>query len=183
MKITPKTSRLELAAIITEALGQKGIDAVLVGGAVVSIYTQNEYESTDLDFISSAEHKKVAEVMRNLGFTVEGKNFLHKSTELSVEFPSGPLGLGDRVPVKPEGSIKVGKVKVTLLSPTQSVMDRLTWFYHNNDRQCLDQAVMITIKQPVKISTLKKWSLEEKSLDKFEIFLKALKAKKTKSSK
>ena len=178
MKISSKVSRLELAAIITEALDKKDIKATLVGGAVVSIYTENEYESKDLDFISPAEHKKIIAVMTELGFSRVGKNFFHEETELSVEFPSGPIGIGDRVPIIPEGKIKVGTTTVILLSPTQSVMDRLAWFYFNNDRQCLDQAVMIAKKQPVKVMEVKKWSQEEKMEDKFEIFLAALKNKK-----
>lgn len=178
MKIGQKTSRLELAAIVTAGLEKKDIKAVLVGGAVVSIYTENEYESKDLDFISAAEHKKIIAVMEDLGFSREGKNFYHRNTKLSVEFPSGPIGIGDRIPIKPEGKIKVGDTTVVMLSPTQSVMDRLAWFYFNNDRQCLDQAIMITKKQPVKIMEVKKWSIEEKMEEKFEIFLAALKSKK-----
>ncbi len=177
MKITAKSTRLELAAIITQALEKSGIQAVLVGGAVVSIYTENEYESKDLDFISLSDHKKITKVMEELGFEREGKNFFHPLTELSVEFPSGPIGIGDRVPIKPEGKVKVGKIYVTLLSPTQSVMDRLAWFYFNNDRQCLDQAVLVAIKQSIKINEVKEWSREEKMENKFEIFLRTLKSK------
>lgn len=178
MKITAKTTRLQLAAIITDALSKKGIQAALVGGAVVSIYTENEYESKDLDFISPADHRKLTKVMEELGFRKEGRNFFHDSTELSVEFPTGPIGIGDRVPVKPEGKIKVGKTNVILLSPTQSVMDRLAWFYFNNDRQCLDQAAMIALKHPVKLSEIKKWSIEEDCEKKFEVFLNVMKSRK-----
>jgi hypothetical protein len=35
------------------------MSAVLVGGAVVSIYTNNKYESYDLDFISPDDHVKI----------------------------------------------------------------------------------------------------------------------------
>ncbi len=175
--INAKTTRLQLAAEITKALEENGIRAVLVGGAVVSIYTDNEYESKDLDFISPAEHKKIMQVMKTIGFESEGKNFYHPNTKLSVEFPSGPIGIGDRVPVKPEGKIKVGKTTVILFSPTQSTMDRLAWFYFNNDRQCLDQAVMIALKQPVDIKEIKRWSLEEGMESRFEVFMNTYKTK------
>lgn len=178
MKISAKTSRLQLAAIVTAALAKNDIQTVLVGGAVVSIYTDNEYESRDLDFISPADHKKIVKAMEELGFERQGKNFIHPETELSVEFPTGPIGIGDRVPVIPEGKIKVGQVDVILLSPTQSTMDRLAWFYFNNDRQCLDQAVMIALKQPVSLKEIQKWSVEEKQQDKFEVFLKTLTARR-----
>jgi hypothetical protein len=40
-KITPKTSIENLAALVSQALIDAGIDAVLTGGAAVSIYTRN----------------------------------------------------------------------------------------------------------------------------------------------
>lgn len=178
MKITPQTTRLELAALITRTLKDEGISAVLVGGAVVSIYTENEYESRDLDFISPMNHQKITEAMKKLGFKPKGKNFLHENTELSVEFPSGPIGIGDRVPIIPEGKIRVGQTDVILLSPTQSVMDRLAWFFFNNDRQCLDQAVMIALRHPIKLADVKVWSEEEKCEDKYKVFLSTLQKRK-----
>lgn len=104
-----------------------------------------------------------------------GKNFSHKNTAFTVEFPIGPLGIGDNVPIKPEGEIETKYGKVILLSPTQCVMDRLAWFYHNKDRQCLDQAVMVASTQSVNLSKIEKWSKTEDASDKFKIFLQLLK--------
>ena len=42
-KINSKTTREELAAIIVKEFESRGMSAVLVGGAVVSIYTKNKY--------------------------------------------------------------------------------------------------------------------------------------------
>lgn len=49
-KITSKTTLKELAFIVGKVLKDCSIDAVLVGGAVVSIYSDNKYESSDLRF-------------------------------------------------------------------------------------------------------------------------------------
>ena len=51
--IRGQTTLRELAALISQALERAGITAALSGGAAVSLYTQNEYESYDLDFVSS----------------------------------------------------------------------------------------------------------------------------------
>jgi hypothetical protein len=99
-RVSPKTTRLELAALITRALNKDGLTAVLVGGAVVSIYTDNKYESYDLDFISPDDHSKIATTMKALGFRQVGKNFEHPDTDLFVEFPAGPIAIGKEVPVK-----------------------------------------------------------------------------------
>ena len=47
-KIVAQTTREQLAAIVVSKLEEKGISAFLVGGSVVSIYTDNEYASKDL---------------------------------------------------------------------------------------------------------------------------------------
>lgn len=39
-----------LACFVYELLKKNGIDVVLVGGACVSIYSHNRYQSYDLDF-------------------------------------------------------------------------------------------------------------------------------------
>ncbi len=56
----------ELAAFVCTHLKDNGIDVVLSGGACVSIYTKNRYQSYDLDFIEnvSASRKKIKEVLR-----------------------------------------------------------------------------------------------------------------------
>lgn len=57
-------------------------------------------------------------------------------------------------------------------------MDRLAAYYHWNDLQCLEQAIWIAEKQPVKINIIKEWSKREGAEDKFNIFLEHLKPKR-----
>ena len=45
-------STLETAAVICSHLSQNGIDATLVGGTCVSIYSDNKYVSGDMDFVT-----------------------------------------------------------------------------------------------------------------------------------
>lgn len=58
-------------------------------------------------------------------------------------------------------------------------MDRLAWFYFNNDRQCLDQAIWVAQSQNVNLDRVRQWSKRERAEEKFEIFLSRLKATKT----
>ncbi len=48
-EIDDSLSVAEVAAVVSEALEAAGLDAVLSGGSVVTIYSENEYESFDLD--------------------------------------------------------------------------------------------------------------------------------------
>lgn len=49
----------DLAGLIYETLKKEGIEVVLVGGACVSIYSQNRYQSFDLDFVTYEELQSV----------------------------------------------------------------------------------------------------------------------------
>ena len=67
-EISSSTTLHELAAIISQALEAEGILATLSGGAAVSLYTNNRYQSKDLDFVSSASTGRLAKAVKTLGF-------------------------------------------------------------------------------------------------------------------
>lgn len=175
MKIDRKLSLGELAALVATELRKVEIDTVLTGGAVVSIYTENKYQSADLDYISPNDHKEIEKALAGLGFKKVGRSFTHPETDFYVEFPKGPLAIGGEV-IIPEGEVMIGGNKLVLLSPTQSVMDRLAAFYHWNDRQSLDQALWIAEKHPVNIEKIRLWSQSEGELKRFNEFLSIFKS-------
>lgn len=174
MKISRKMTIGEFAAFIASYLQSKNISTVLTGGAVVSIYTENKYMSYDADFISQQDQKTISKAMQELGFKKHGKEFRHNKTDFFVEFPSGPLAIGDQL-VQAEAVLEFKGHKLKLLSPTQSVMDRLAAYFHWNDLQCLDQAVWIAEKQPVQIYKVKEWAKREGEEEKFNNFVTQLK--------
>ena len=54
-KITLK----DFAGYISEELRKRGIETILVGGACVTIYSNNRYQSYDLDYITYEDMRKV----------------------------------------------------------------------------------------------------------------------------
>jgi hypothetical protein len=60
------------------------------------------------------------------------------------------------------------------LSPTDCIKDRLSAFYHWNDRQGLDQAIAVAKRQKFSLPEIEKWSALEGHSDKFLIFKKSL---------
>jgi len=141
-----KMSRAELGAYVQEKLRTKGIDVVLSGGACVSIYSNGKYVSMDLDMIHESflapKRRIICEAMNELGFTEEGRYFIHTDTDLFVEFPKGPLSVGEE-PVKEIHDHHEVTGILRILSPTDCIKDRLTWFYHDNDYQCLEQCLVL----------------------------------------
>lgn len=179
-KITVKTGLAELGSIVSEALRERGIDAFLSGGAVVSIYTKNKYQSFDLDFVSMADRSKIKQVMIELGFSPDkGRMFVHPHSEFTVEFPGSALRVGEAL-ITEFNELKTRSGVLKLLTPTDCVKDRLAAFYHWNDRQGLDQAVWVTLAQPVKISEIKQWSQGEGKAEAFATFIAAVKREKKK---
>ena len=180
MEITKDTPIEQIAALVCEALKKFDIDSVLVGGAVVSIYTLNEYQSYDLDFVIPGLAKDVSQAMKSLGFKKEKtRHWVHPKSPFFVEFPGSILSIGESLDVDcREFKTLAGKVK--LLSPTSCTMDRLAGYYHWNDPQSLDQAVMIAIKYPVDLKKIKKWSQKEGAINMFKDFESALEKAKQK---
>ncbi|MEN0057716.1 MAG: nucleotidyltransferase [Bdellovibrio sp.] len=100
MKITKSMNRKQFVAAVVQQLEKHGISCVLVGGACVSIYTEERHASRDLDFISPYSHEAIAKALSEIGFEREGRYFHHSNSELYVEFPSGPVAIGEQIPVK-----------------------------------------------------------------------------------
>jgi hypothetical protein len=177
-EITGSTTIEQLAAIVCDALSKSGIDAILVGGAVVSIYSKNEYLSFDLDFITHAYKKDINVAMQSIGFIPVGRHYTHPKTKLFVEFPSPPLAIGDeRIESWATRRTKLGTI--FLLAPTECVMDRLAAYFHWNDKQGLDQALVVASQNPVNLRRIKKWSIKESRGDEYSEFERLLKKKRS----
>jgi len=171
MKIKGATLK-ELAFIISDYLGKNGVEVVLSGGACVSLYTQNKYMSYDLDFvlISSEAHKKTRDLLITIGFIENGRYFRHPDTEYFLDFLPSPLSVGEE-PVKEINKIKRGKRILSLLSPTDCIKDRLAAYFYWDDRQSLEQAILVLKDQPADLAEVERWSKKEGNEDKFMLFL------------
>jgi hypothetical protein len=178
----------ELAQYTYAGLKQAGIEVTLSGGACVSIYTRNAYQSYDLDFIRQLHDgiEKVAQAMHNLGFTRHGRHFEHPGSEFFVEFPPPPLSVGNEPPgALVENILKttLGKLPVKMLSPTDCVKDRLCGYFYWNDLQSLEQACMVARDNPVDTKELKRWALQERMPERYAVFEEKLPKKKIKKGR
>ena len=115
----------ELAAIISSHLRKKGIEAILVRGACVSLYSDNSYVSYDIDMITSSSMKKIIPVLKELGFqNTGGRLFENPQCRFLIDFPAPPVSIGDE-PILKFNSLKTQYGLIRLLTPTDCVKDRL----------------------------------------------------------
>lgn len=166
--ITSETTLIELATIVSEALEAAGIVATLSGGSAVSIYTDNRYESEDLDFVTSALLEELKPVLEPLGFVHKGSPrlsaFEHPAARWYLEFPPAPLGFGgtyidaSSCPVlsTPQGNLRI-------ITPTHSVMDRLIAAASWRDAQALEQAILVATEtaESIEWNELDAWVVAE----------------------
>ena len=126
----------ETASIVYEILKAKGIEVVLTGGSCMEIYTHSNYSSYDLDFVAnpSIKSEQVKNAMINAGFEkTKDRYFKHPDNDYYVEFPTGPVSLGNEEP-KVHNDLKTLVGTLKLLTPTNCVKDRLcAYLYHNGE--------------------------------------------------
>ena len=175
MKKINKMDMKELAAYVATHLRRSGIDIVLTGGACVSIYSQNIYVSNDLDFIvqNFIKRSEMIESLAQIGFFEENRYFKHIDTPIIIEFPPGPLSIGSE-PITNIITIHTDCGDLRIISPTESVKDRLAAFYFWNDLQCLEQALLIAQSNKIDMKEIKRWSKKEGEEKEFKIFLEKL---------
>jgi len=161
----------ELAGLVCQTLHDAGITVTLTGGACVAIWSLGQYVSHDLDFVEEGPvpPRKLRDTLGQLGFEKNGRHFVHPETAFFVEFPTGPLTVGDqRVEAVRERSTPAGKLR--LLSPTDCVKDRLAAYFHWNDGQSLEQALLVGWAQRIDLDEVRRWARSERSEKKFRIF-------------
>ncbi len=162
MKPVEEMSVGELAAFIATHLRSTGIDVILSGGSCVTIYSHDRYVSSDLDFVHTwyASEREVREAMLSIGFREKGGVFRHPESGFLIDIRPPPPAIGDeRIERFAEITFSTGTLR--LLTPTDCVKDRLTWFYHDGDRQALAQARLVARTKDVDLGEIERWSERE----------------------
>lgn len=166
--ITSDTTLAELAALVSGALEKAGIVATLSGGAAVSLYSNNRYQSSDLDFVTAALRDEIAQALAPLGFVHTGKPrlsvFEHPDTDWYLEFPAAPLSFGSTY-IDPAqcARLQTPAGEIRIITPTHSVMDRLSAAAFWPDPQALEQAKLVATDQEDRIDweQIDRWVLTE----------------------
>jgi hypothetical protein len=174
-----KLSRLtteRLAAVVGDTLERRGFTAVLTGGACVMIYAEGKYVSSDLDFVLAPQDRlgEVEEALAELGFRAAGRVYVHPELEMAVDVGNRwPVAVGQQILEPPPRRAVSGRY-LRMLSATDCVKDRLAAFYYWEDRQALEQAILVCLAQRVSTREVGRWSRAEGQASGFAEFRREL---------
>ncbi len=160
--ISAESSLEDVCYAVSTALEVAGIEAVLTGGSAVTVYVPASYQSLDADFVLTfaGDHKKTDRVLRSLGFRRSGRLFVHGSNRYTVEFPSGPLAVGDDL-LEEHAMLRRDGESLRILTPTDCVRDRLASAYYWQDSSALQAAVSVARVHAVDIRKIETWTEHE----------------------
>jgi len=164
-----------VAIAVGDSLRRAGIRAVLTGGACAHLYSGGAYASLDADFVLSGtiSQEDLDRAMNAVGYHREDDRYVHRSVAFFVEFPRGPLGIGQDLQIRPVWRAR-GGAKTLSLSGTDACRDRLAAFYHWGDRQALAAAVAIAARSKVRLTKIRVWSDAEGHGARYAVFLSEL---------
>jgi len=108
------------------------------------------------------------------GFRRLGRSFHHDECPYLIDFVNPTITVGSES-VHQFKKLQTASGSLVLLIPTDCVKDRLSAFFHWNDRQSLDQAILAAKSHRIDKEDLKKWAKTKGFSEKLNQFLELLK--------
>ncbi|MET0403791.1 MAG: hypothetical protein ABW123_15380 [Cystobacter sp.] len=112
-----------------------------------------------------------------LGFSRKGDFYRHPRSQFLLEFPNGPLAVGDDL-IHVWSTVRRGDEVLYVLSPTDSCRDRLASYLFWNDFSGLEQALAVRQAQAagVDLNMIEDWCRREGQIQKFGLFASRIRA-------
>lgn len=155
---------------VCTALDSVGTRAVLTGGSAATVYAPHVYQSFDADFVVTLGNTSDAgKALARIGFRQKGRVYRRRGTKYTLEFPPGPLAVGNDY-ITDYATIRRDKELLHVLHPTDCARDRLVWFYHYRDFSALAAAIGVAESHSIDMDAICEWSKREGALEKFQFF-------------
>lgn len=175
--ITATSTLADVAFAVCTALERAGFVVVLTGGSAATFYAPDAYQSKDLDFVIALRGSAGEQALKAIGFERKGDYYLHSASPFLLEFPPGPLAIGEDQVTTWSTIRRQGEV-LHVLSPTDSCRDRLASFLFWNDFSGLEQALAVfrARRDEVDLRVIRDWCQRERQEEKLELFLERLRS-------
>jgi len=175
MIIDESTSLRDVAFAVCTSLHEIGVTAVLTGGSAATIWSDGVYQSRDCDFIITfyKADAPAEKAMKELGYVETGGTYRHHNNFFTLEFPPGPLAIGDELIGTWVTTSEDDRI-LNILSPADCCRDRLAGFYFWRDYSSLKAAIEVALHNEVDMSIVQSWSQREGFIEQFQQFEHAL---------
>ncbi|MFT3709934.1 MAG: hypothetical protein QM817_20070 [Archangium sp.] len=175
--IDASSSLTDVAFEVCTALSKTGFTTVLTGGSAATVHTRGSYQSLDLDFVISLNGTGGQRALEGLGFRRVDELYRHSRSKFTLEFPPGPLAVGDDL-ITSWDTLHQDQLLLHILSPFDSCRDRLASFLFWNDLSGLEQALLVHTahRDRVDLAGLRSWCTRERQAKKFELYEERFKA-------
>lgn len=133
--------RILFLGLLTKTLKQKGIEAVLVGGQAIDLYTAGTFATTDIDLV--VDNKIIAERLLNrFGFGKEANGlWLNKDLAIVIQIISQPYG-GDSSKIR---KFRVRDYEIRVAAPEDLIQNRLysAKFWKSNIQRDMEESIAL----------------------------------------
>ena len=169
--ISTSSTLTQIAFAVCTALDRAGYTAVMTGGSAATFYAPRAYMSDDIDFVLTLRSSGGEDVLKELGYRRKHDFYVHAESRFPLEFPPGPLAIGEDQLTRWNTVRRRGQV-LYVLTPTDSCRDRLASFLFWNDFSGLEQALAVCRSQRrrVQLKQVRDWCIREGHADKFRLF-------------
>jgi hypothetical protein len=162
----------QLVAKLRAHLGAHGFAPVLTGRACAAIYAGSAIKPRAIDFVvDEYSVNQLDDAMNEVGFAdAGGHTYTNKRCPLDVVFLPPPLAVGDDI-VRQVAALRTREGPILILSPTDSVRERLAAYYQWGDREALAEALQVARRHEVDLALVKRWSEHEWFADRYAEFV------------
>lgn len=168
--ITARSSLPDIAFAVCTALDDAGITAVLTGGSAATFHAPDAYQSCDLDFVITLHANGGERALASLGYRREADYYVHEHSPFPLEFPRGPLMVGDDL-ITAWSTMRRANQLAHVLTPTDCCRDRLAAFLFWNDFSGLEQALAVCHARPdVDLAIVRDWCERARHAAKWDLF-------------
>lgn len=171
MKLTAQSTLTDVAFVVCTALSRRGFVAVLTGGSAATFHAPEAYVSRDLDFVLTLRGQHGERALRDIGFERTGNFYRHPEAPFALDFPPGPLAVGEDLITRWD-THRRGDEVLHVLTPQDSVRDRLASWLFWNDLNGLEQALAVHFAHEtgVSLDALRAWAQRENQARQFEAY-------------
>ena len=164
----------QVAFAVCSAFDRADVVAVLAGGGAAAFYAPAAEMTRDLDFVLHFELFSMpkASIIEHLGFTPSNAagTYKHDDIPFTLEILRGPLAVGDELLQRFE-TLRREESVLHVLSPTDSVKDRLSSGEYFHDLSAIRQAAKIAKAHTVDLDEVRSWCESEGATQTHEQFV------------